>query len=90
MKLNSNPIPKILKEKYEGLQKLIENMTDEDFTKRPSCENILNNIFGWCLDLKEIKNESYFPYMRSDPPESIQANFHKYFICRKMEQLSLK
>ncbi len=42
--------------KYKNLKDLFEDMNQQNFTKRPNCEDILKNRYLWSLEKNELKN----------------------------------
>jgi hypothetical protein len=78
---------RVLNDKYTNLQELREEMIDNDFTKRPSCETILRSKSKWRLNIEEIMHEPYFSIYKSDPPDNIKANLSRFIICKKLEQV---
>ncbi len=42
--------------KYTNLKELFENMNQQNFTKRPNCEDILKNRYLWSMEKNELKN----------------------------------
>jgi hypothetical protein len=42
--------------KYRNLKELFEDMSQQNFTKRPNCEDILKNRYLWSMEKNELKN----------------------------------
>ncbi len=42
--------------KYRNLKDLFEDMSQQNFTKRPNCEDILKNRYLWSMGKNELKN----------------------------------
>ncbi len=76
-----------MSDKYKNLQELRESMTHHDSTKRPSCDSILKNAPKWRLNIEKIMHEPYLTILKSDPPETIEANLSRFIICKKLEEL---
>jgi hypothetical protein len=49
---------------------------------RPNCDQILCERNSWALSLKELEKDSEFEFKRK---ESLEENFHLYFIRMKLQ-----
>lgn len=56
---------------------------------RPNCDQILNLKADWYMCLPDLKYDFYFRQLLSEEAMtvSIDENFHKYFIRKKLEVL---
>jgi hypothetical protein len=72
----------LLNEKYNNVIKSILDMVSMMKTKRPTCEQLLNNKSLWALSMSDIQNDFMFKKFKnlsiSEP--LMENNFCIYFI----------
>ncbi len=76
----------LLNEKYKNVIKLIHEMMSSIKSKRPTCEQLLNNKSLWALSVSDIQNDSMFEKFNnlSISESLMKNNFCNYFIKMKI------
>ncbi len=75
----------LLNEKYNNVIKSICEMMSLMKSKRPTCDQLLNNKSLWALSVSDIQNDSMFEKFKnlSISESLMKNNFCNYFIKMK-------